>query len=143
MRFLLTNFFLCIVSYASSIEVYGTKSTFYNLQTQKRSYSIVAKEYIIKTEAIQKEYNYFNRKEVARTYHYRKDGVLKTDNKELFFDKAYFVDNSLVCENSRLVVDEEELKAKECSYKDNKLTCNKIRFFKDGKIVRTKLTHTF
>lgn len=143
MRFLLTNLFLCIVSYASSIEVYGTKSTLYNLRTQKTTYSIRAKEYIIKTEAIQKEYNYFNRRQIAQAYHYRKDGVLNVDNKELFFDKAYLVDNVLICENSRLVVDEEELKAKECSYKDNKLTCNKIRFFKDGKIVRTKLTHTF
>ena len=143
MRFLLTNFLLCIVSYASSIEVYGTKSTFYNLRTQKRSYSIVAEHYIINTEAIRKEYNYFNRKAIAQAYHYRKNGVLKLTHKEVFFNKAYFFDGSLICENSTFTMDGEELKAKECLYKDNQLTCNKVRFFKDGKIVRTKLTYTF
>lgn len=143
MRFLLTSLCLYIVSYASTIEVYGTKSTIYNLQTQKRSYSIVAKEYIIDIDALKKEYNYFNRKEIVRAYHYRRDGILIISGMEVLFDRAYYFDGSLICENSIFWVDGEQLKARECSYKDEKLTCKKIRYIKNGNVVKTKMIHSF
>lgn len=131
------------MSNASEIEVFGTKTTLYNLKSSEVSYILNAKAYILNSDAIRKEYNFFNRKMIAQMYHYHHDGDFKSQNINLTFEKSYKYDGSLVFENAFFLYQEVLVKAKECFYEHKKLTCNKIKYFQDNHIIKTKLSETF
>lgn len=143
MKFLITSICFVLVSNASDIEVFGTKTTVYNLKSSEVSYIINAKAYIFNSDAIRKEYNFFNRKVMAQIYHYRHDGDFRSQNINLTFEKAYQYDGDLVFENVLFKYKEDLLRAKECYYESKKLTCNKIKYFQGDDIIKTKLSKTF
>lgn len=131
------------MSNASEIEVFGTKTTLYNLKSSEVSYIINAKAYTLNSDAIRKEYNFFNRKMMAQMYHYRHDGDFQSQNINLTFEKAYKYDGSLVFENVVFKDNDVVIKAKECFYEHKKLTCNKIKYFQENHIIKTKLSQSF
>lgn len=131
------------MSNASEIEVFGTKTTVYNLKKSEISYILNAKQYIINTDAMRKEYNFLNRKMMAQMHHYRQDGDFQSKNINLNFEKAYEYNGNLVFENVFFKYKEDSLRAKECFYELQMLTCNKIKYFQGSNIIKTKLSASF
>lgn len=131
------------MSNASEIEMFGTKTTLYTPKNHGVSYVLNAKYYVLNIDAIRKEYRFFNRKAVAKKYHYRQEGDFQSKNINLNFERAYKYDGNFIFENATFRASEDLLRVKECSYGHEKLTCKKIKYLQNNTITKTRLNETF